>query len=308
MPMTTIKLPVIGPFDPARLVSNLRSTSFGLPYTIFGSNIIVRSLEIGHKRVVTAVCFRKTEAGYALIAEVSHDDSSLAFNPYLSQLSLDLGHIFGIQDSMSECYAVLGSDPLFAPLIRRHHGFRMVRAPDVFETVFSVILGQQISVTAANAQRRRLLEHLSKSLSYKGLPVTVMTAAADVADTPIETFRRLGISRQKSRYLREAARWSAEGCLDRSTLDAMKDPEAIDFLRGIPGVGLWTAEVVLMRALGRMDIFPADDIGLQKAVQHLHQLDHRPVAAELKDIVQRWAGWRSYAALYLWMDSAKPKA
>ena len=295
-----LKLPVVGPFDPPRFFESLRTTSFGMPFTVIDSDIAVRSLQIQGEKVVVAVKYESNESGYALIAEISSKTNALQADTNWQE---QLVHIFGCDDALSECYACLCQDSLFSPLIDHHFGYRMIRAPDIFETIFTVILGQQISVAAANAQRRRLLDYLAESISYRGEAVSVMVAAVQVADTPVETFRNLGISRQKSRYLRESARWAAEGRLQRSVLEKLSRNEAIDYLRGIPGVGNWTAEIVLMRGLGDMDIFPADDIGLQKIVQTLYRMERRPDAAELRDFSERWRGWRSYAALYLWMES-----
>ncbi len=300
MAAINLKIPVNGPFDPARFFDSLRITSFGMPFTVIGADIAVRSVQVPGGAVVVAVTFQSNDSGYKLLAEISSNVKSLLLN---TDWHGQLVHIFGCDDALSDCYAFLGRDRVFSPLVDQHFGYRMVRAPDIFETLFTVILGQQISVAAANAQRRRLLDYLAESISYRGQAVSVMAAALQVADTPVETFRDLGISRQKSRYLRESACWAAEGRLKRSVLDKLSRDEAIDYLRGIPGVGYWTAEIVLMRGLGDMDIFPADDIGLQKVVQALYRMDHRPNATDLREFAERWRGWRSYAALYLWMES-----
>ena len=82
---------------------------------------------------------------------------------------------------------------------------------------------------------------------------------------------------------------------------SLSDEEAGDRLGEIKGVGRWTAEIVLMRGLGRPDIFPAGDLGLQAAVQELWGLSERPPEKAVREIAERWAGWRSYAAFYLWM-------
>ncbi len=300
MATITLEVPVSGPFDPARFFNNIRMTSFGMPFAQIDSDTVARTLQIQAKAVLVAVKFQPNGHGhgYDLIAELSANHTLSAQIDWRDQVA----HVFGCEDVLEECYASLGCDPVFESLIKRHYGYRMVRAPDLFETLFTVILGQQISVAAANAQRRRLLDFFANSIEYRGQAVVVMVDAARVADTPVETFKNLGISRQKIRYLREAACWAAEGRLERNVLEKLSRDEAIEYLRAIPGVGQWTAEIVLMRGVGDMDIFPADDIGLQKAVQTLYQMDQRPSAADLRDFAARWQGWRSYAALYLWMD------
>ena len=113
--------------------------------------------------------------------------------------------------------------------------------------------------------------------------------------------REQGVSRQKSAYLLEIADRAAAGELDRAAFAALSDEDAIGRLCEIKGVGRWTAEIVLMRGLGRPDVFPAGDLGLQVAVQELWGMRERPSEKTLRRIAERWKGWRSYAAFYLWM-------
>ena len=113
--------------------------------------------------------------------------------------------------------------------------------------------------------------------------------------------RAQGVSRQKAATLLGIARRTAEGELERSAWATLSDEEALKRLCEIKGVGRWTAEIVLMRGLGRPDIFPAGDLGLQAALQELWGLPERPSEKAAREIAERWAGWRSYAAFYLWM-------
>jgi DNA-3-methyladenine glycosylase II len=113
--------------------------------------------------------------------------------------------------------------------------------------------------------------------------------------------RQQGISRQKSAYLLEIARHAAAGKLDRAAFTGLSDDDAIARLCEIRGVGRWTAEIVLMRGLGRTDVFPAGDLGLQAAFRELRGMGERPSEKRLRKIAERWKGWRSYAAFYLWM-------
>lgn len=294
-------LPVNGPFDPRRLTHNLKVTSFGLPYTVTPKETVIRSFRLGQSLIIASVDLKAANTQQELEIEVSFSEPPDSEEETEQRIRRLLTHIFGIDDGLDECYAALSNDPVLAALVRRQHGLRLVRAPGLFETLFTVILGQQISVAAANAQRRRLLAFYSTPIPHGPHQIEVMPDSGRIGDTNATTFRGLGISRQKARYLREAALWDSEGRLEAETLGGFDDAAAVDYLRGIPGVGLWTAQIVLMRALGRLDVFPAGDVGLQNVVQALYGLDSRPDAQRLADFSQRWKGWRSYAALYLWM-------
>jgi DNA-3-methyladenine glycosylase II len=113
--------------------------------------------------------------------------------------------------------------------------------------------------------------------------------------------RDQGLSRQKSKYLLEIAHHATAGKLDREAFATLSDVDAIRRLCEIKGVGRWTAEIALMRGLGRDDVFAAGDLGLQVAVQELRGMRKRPSEKALRKIAERWKGWRSYAAFYLWM-------
>lgn len=109
----------------------------------------------------------------------------------------------------------------------------------------------------------------------------------------------MGLSTQKVKYVTALSAAAIAGELENDSFRGLTDEDAITRLCKIPGVGRWTAEVGLFRGLGRLDVFPADDLGLQVAAQQVLQLPHRPI--------ERWQPWRSYAALYLWahlQDSA----
>jgi DNA-3-methyladenine glycosylase II len=131
---------------------------------------------------------------------------------------------------------------------------------------------------------------------YFGMPAP--ERLVDIGDVGL---REIGVSRQKSRYLIEMARGVAKGRLNIGAFHSVSCEEAIDQLMEIPGVGRWTAEIVAMRGLGFQDVFPAGDLGLQKAVQRTFGMDHRPSEGALRKLSNRWKGYRSYAALYLWM-------
>ncbi len=187
-----------------------------------------------------------------------------------------------------------------APLVRRCAGLRMIRTPDLYEALLIAVLGQQISVAAAESLRRRLTESLGDRVRADGVTYLGFPAARRLRGTAPRVLRAMGLSRQKVRYVLEIADRAAAGDLDPAVFDGLTDEEALERLVEIPGVGRWTAEIVLMRALGRPDIFPAGDLGLVVAVQRLQQRATRPEENELRAMAEQWKGWRSYGALYLW--------
>jgi DNA-3-methyladenine glycosylase II len=153
-----------------------------------------------------------------------------------------------------------------------------------FRGLVRQIVGQQVSVAAADAIRRKMVDGLG-TLS----PQTVL--AAD--DTQLRGF---GLSIQKIRCIRAIA--EAAGLFER--LDSLSDEEAVAALVAIKGVGRWTAETYLMFSEGRLDFFPAGDIALQEGFRLLEGSDVRPTEKALYARAEIWKPYRGIAALLLW--------
>jgi DNA-3-methyladenine glycosylase II len=153
-----------------------------------------------------------------------------------------------------------------------------------FRGLVRQIVGQQVSVAAADAIRRKMVDGLG-TLSPE------MVLAAD--DTQLRGF---GLSIQKIRYIRAIA--EAAGLFER--LDSLSDEEAVATLVAIKGVGRWTAETYLMFSEGRLDFFPAGDIALQEGFRLLEGSDVRPTEKALYARAEIWKPYRGIAALLLW--------
>jgi DNA-3-methyladenine glycosylase II len=208
--------------------------------------------------------------------------------------------VWSLDDDLQDCYRVFGQDPLMKRVLAHSRGLRMIRTPDLYEALIIAVVNQQLSVAAAESIRRKLYAALGDRLTrdavtYLGCPPPRHLLTADT-----RTLRALGLSRQKARYVREVAERAAAGALDPGVFDDLDDEAAIARLIEIPGVGRWTAEIVLMRGLGRIDVFPAGDLGLVIAAQRVLGRRDRPREDELRAMAERWRGWRSYGALYLW--------
>ncbi len=149
-------------------------------------------------------------------------------------------------------------------------------------------MGQQISNQAAAAIWRRLA----------ALPGALEPAGLLALDD--ETLRGAGLSRPKVSHARSLAEAMVSGRLDTEALREMDDASAIASIASIRGLGPWTAEVYLLFAEGRLDIFPAADIALAGAAMALKQRPTRPDARELRKLAEQWAPYRSLAARLLW--------
>ena len=160
--------------------------------------------------------------------------------------------------------------------------------PAGFETFLDIIVGQQISTEAARAIMQRLRDLLPE-----------MHAEALLA-LPLHELRAAGLSNRKAEYAQGLAHAIAGGSLNVKALAAMDDRAAIQAITALRGFGEWSAEIYLMFALQRQDIFPANDLALQAALQKLKGLAQRPGDKQSRQIIEHWSPWRSAGSLFLW--------
>ena len=157
-----------------------------------------------------------------------------------------------------------------------------------FAGLFRIVVGQQLSFHAAASIWRRV-EEACEPLSAETF------LGLDEAD-----LRALGLSRQKIRFGRALAQAAAEGRLKPQRLARLDDEAAIGALIELDGIGRWSAECYLLFALGRPDVWPADDLALAVACQGLLALPERPRGKEMRALAESWRPWRSAAARLLW--------
>jgi DNA-3-methyladenine glycosylase II len=186
--------------------------------------------------------------------------------------------------------AALAGEAVFAGIVERAGLPRFRRRRNGFATLLHIILEQQVSIDAAAAMHRRLA----------GLCQPLAPAPFLALDDA--TLRRCGFSRQKMGYARGLANEVAAGRLDFAALDRASDDAAFAALVGLKGIGRWSAEVYLIFALGRTDIWPAADLGLQLGIAECLGLAERPSEAALRDMGERWRPWRSVAACLFWQS------
>jgi DNA-3-methyladenine glycosylase II len=189
--------------------------------------------------------------------------------------------------------ALAATDAVLAKLIDQYPGLHLTRRGDPFTTLARAIVGQQISVKAAQTIWERLLKSCGAAAAGPLDPVRVQRKR-------IATLRAVGLSERKAEYIRDLARHFTSSRLDPREWPALDDEALIEALVDVKGIGRWTAEMFLMFHEMRANVLPVDDIGLQKAVA-LHYFDGaRPTLDELRSLAENWQPYRSVATWYLW--------
>jgi len=302
-----VRVPLPARFNVEWMLNHIRTSSYGLPYRFVGERVLRRSLWLASEPIVAQFDLSKTGTmGLRLVPLRGHVVRSGKKKAALfGELKKQTLFLWGLDDNAGGLHASMASDRDMAPLVERFGELRIVRAPDLYEALLVAVIGQQVSVRAAQSIRRRLMQNLGTRVTASNDPgpenYYLYPTARQLIKAGEFGLREQGLSRQKSKYLLEIAHRAVTGELDREAFATLSDEDALRRLCEIRGVGRWTAEIALMRGLGRNDIFAAGDLGLQVAVQELRGMRKRPAEKALRKIAERWKGWRSYAAFYLWM-------
>jgi DNA-3-methyladenine glycosylase II len=182
------------------------------------------------------------------------------------------------------------SDPVMRNLIRKAGPYTLRPRRDRFQMLVSSIISQQISSTAARSIRQRLLSHVAPE----------KLSAENLSRLPPETLRTLGISPQKASYMLDLANRVRRGEVRLEKMGRMSDEEVIEELVKIKGIGVWTAQMFLMFALGRLDVFPHGDLGVRTAIRNLYALDDLPDRVTSHRIAEPWRPYASIGSWYCW--------
>ena len=196
-------------------------------------------------------------------------------------------------------YQMALNDRALAPLIQKLWGLHIPHTASVYEALVQAILGQQISAHVARKLRMRLIETYGSTLEVSGVVYHSFPRPDALVDAGVDGLRALGFSTRKSEYIIDISRKVTSGQLDLESLHAFTDEEAIHTLTGLRGVGPWTAQWLLIRALGRDDGFPHDDLALCRILGQLLNKDKPFQPEEARAYSSRWSPYRSYVTAYL---------
>jgi DNA-3-methyladenine glycosylase II len=295
----TINL-VVKPLPPFRLdltVWALRRRPDNL-VDLWGGATYRRALILhGSRLVVVAVRQSGTVTSPSLDVAVTAPKMSTA----LAEEATDaLGTTLGLNVDLAGFYELAAGDETLGPLVERFMGVKPPRFPTIFEGMANAVACQQLTLTFGIELLNRLVLAFGIHGSPEGEAPTAFPRPEEVAALEPEAFRALGFSYRKGRTLIELARTACAGNLEK--LKVLDDETALRFLCAMPGLGRWSAEYVLLRALGRTNIFPGDDVGAQKNLQRLLGLPVRPDYQEVHRVLGRWHPYAGLVYFHLLLD------
>jgi DNA-3-methyladenine glycosylase II len=183
-----------------------------------------------------------------------------------------------------------------ADIFHQHAGTPLVLEFDLYSCLMKCIIHQQLNLAFAHT----LTERFVTSFGYQVEDVWFYPKPETVAALEYDNLRALQFSGRKAEYVIDTSRLIAEGKLNLAELDMMSDDEIMKKLIKIRGVGPWTVQNLLLAGLGRPNLFPKTDIGIQNALQKHFSLEKKPTSEEIDQYSKRWSPYLSYATLYLW--------
>ena len=182
------------------------------------------------------------------------------------------------------------SDPVLASIIERVGDYKIQYLQPEFETLVRSIVFQQLSGKVARVIFGRLAA---------AMPGGRLTPEGILRLRP-QQMRKLGLSRQKTDYIRDLARHTRDRKLIFETLSDLPDQQVIEHLTAVKGIGEWTAHMFLIFALRRHDVLPAGDLGIRNAVRAAYGLPEIPKPRDIEEIGRKWRPYCSVASWYLW--------
>ena len=214
-----------------------------------------------------------------------------------------LDRLLGLSIDLSGFAAMAATDPVLGPLARRMRGLKPPRFPTVFEALVNGVACQQLSLAVGIHLLNRLTANYGRAAPDDPGDVRAFPDPDALARVEPDALKRHGFSMTKARTIIETARAIAAGDLDLEGLHPLDDSAAVERLTSLRGIGRWTAEYVLLRGLGRLHVFPGDDVGAHNKLRRLLELDAPLDYESVRRLVARWHPYAGVVYFHLLLDS-----
>ena len=208
--------------------------------------------------------------------------------------------IFNLDFDLESFYQDVKNDQTMHQITQQLYGLKNPTTPTVFESLVDSIVEQQISIKVAHTIEQRLAKKFGETLTIDGNTYYAYPTPQNMAKARIEDIRNCGLSQRKAEYIQQAAKLIAEGKLDLEHLKNHKNPQQIIAeLDAIRGIGVWTAELTMLRGMQKLDALPADDFGIRRVISRYY-CGGKPIkTADAREIALAWDKWKGLAAYYL---------
>jgi len=224
--------------------------------------------------------------------EISNDDKEKAKEIISSLFNSNL--------DLELFYEEVKNDEILSKLAQKLRGLKGPSTATVFEALVCSIAEQQISLNVAHSLEKNLIKTFGDALEIDDDVYYAFPTPQRLASATLEHLRKCGLSLRKAEYIKDVSRLIANGRLDLEKFKGYEDTkEIISELCKIRGIGVWTAELTMVRGLRKQEVMPADDIGLRRHISHYYSNDRKISSQEALKIAERWGRWKGLAGFYL---------
>jgi DNA-3-methyladenine glycosylase II len=251
-----------------------------------------------------------------MLVEISHRNGSLSIRWLVGEpIETDINYIqkfvsawFDLDTDLTPFYRLLSSNPSLAYMTENYAGLRFVGMPDLFESLAWCIIGQQINLHFAYKIKRRLVENYGDFVEYENARYWIFPAPEKIKTLPITELRALQFSNKKAEYLIDVADAFVRNILNKEILSALPDfASRQKMLTAICGIGIWTANYVLMKSLKEPSCIPYGDAGLLNALINHKIIKLKGDSQSINEFFNMFSGWESYLVFYLWRTLSERK-
>jgi DNA-3-methyladenine glycosylase II len=208
--------------------------------------------------------------------------------------------LFNLDFDLAAFYEEIENDSTMALLAKKLFGLKSPTTQYAFEALVDSIVEQQISLKVANAFERRIVKKWGDALSLEDEVYYAYPTPKKLAAASQQELRAVGLSERKAEYIRNVASLISENKLDLESLKCREsDDEIVKELDEVKGVGVWTAELTMLRGMQRLQALPADDLGLRRTISRYYCGGKPITSTEARSIAKYWGRWKGLAAYYL---------
>jgi DNA-3-methyladenine glycosylase II len=290
-----LKIKPVPPFD-FELSAGIFSDGDAL-FRRYEAGVFWQVIRLKERKALVTLRSTGSIEGPELLVELKPDGFS---NDEAARAEEIVRRLFNIDLDLLPFYEAVKDDTVMSALTDRLRGLRNPATQTIFEALVDSIIEQQISLKVAWSLQRRVIEAFGDVLRIDDRSYYAFPRPDRLAEATAQQLRGCGLSMRKAEYLRDLARLVSDG-LDLEGLRGYDDDSVIEELGRIRGVGVWTAELTMVRGMGRLDAIPADDLGIRRCISHYYRGDRMITAAEVRRIARAWKGWRGIASFYLIM-------
>lgn len=210
--------------------------------------------------------------------------------------------VLGLRAELQGFYELADAESRLRRLKDRFLGVHPPRFPTLFEAFANAVANQQLSLEVGIELLNRLTDRYGVVAPGPDTTLKTFPAAESIAGTAVRPLRDLGFSARKAQYLIGLAESVASGEVDADELDTMDRATATGYLQRLRGIGRWSAEYVLLRGLGRLDVFPGDDVGARNKLERFLELPSSPDYGQIRSILEPWHPYAGLVYFHLLLD------